>query len=237
MNTVYSTSQTNTGGLRDYMAFVYKNMSFALALTGVVAYIFSQMIISSPALQHAVFQSPLRFIIMFAPLGMALFLGAKINSMSFIKARGLFYGYAVLMGLSLSSILLMYTGQSVARVFFITAITFASMSMYGYTTKKDLSAFGSFLMMALIGVIVASIVNIFMHSNVMSFILSIFAVLIFTGLTAYDTQKIKTMYYHYQSGQIDDEGIKKVAIMGAFSLYLDFINIFIHLLYLFGDRR
>lgn len=239
MNTIFSTasSQENSQGLRDYMVFVYKSMAMALTLTGLVAFITYQMVLASPSFASLMFQSPLRIVVMFAPLAMALFLGFKINHLSFEKARNLFYVYATLMGISLSTVLLVYTGASVARAFFITAGTFASMSIYGYTTKKDLSAFGSFLMMAVIGLIIASLVNIFLKSSGMSFAISIFAVLIFTGLTAWDTQRIKEMYYHYQGGQIGDEQIKKVAIMGAFSLYLDFINIFIHLLHLFGDRR
>jgi uncharacterized protein len=238
MNTVQSQySQSASGGLRDYMVFVYQSMALALSITGVVAFVLYQMILSSPSLANLLFKSPLSFIVMFAPLGMALFLGFRINHIPFQKARALFFAYSFLMGISLSTIFLAYTGESIARAFFVTAGTFAGMSLYGYTTKRDLTAFGSFLVMALIGIIIASIVNIFLKSSGMGFAISVLSVLIFTGLTAYDVQRIKEMFYHYQSGQIDDEGIKKVALMGAFSLYLDFINIFIHLLHLFGDRK
>ena len=238
MNTVQSQySQSASGGLRDYMVFVYQSMALALSITGVVAFVLYQMILSSPSLANLLFKSPLSFIVMFAPLGMALFLGFRINHIPFQKARALFFAYSFLMGISLSTIFLAYTGESIARAFFVTAGTFAGMSLYGYTTKRDLTAFGSFLVMALIGIIIASIVNIFLKSSGMGFAISVLSVLIFTGLTAYDVQRIKEMFYHYQSGQIDDEGIKKVALMGAFSLYLDFINTFIPLLHLFGDRK
>lgn len=239
MNTVFSSVAVNENskGVRDYMVFVYQSMALALTITGIVAFVLYQMILSSPAIASVLFQSPLRFLVMFAPLGIALFLGFKINNIPFAKARNLFYLYSFCMGISLSTIFLSYTGASIARAFFVTAGTFAGMSIYGYTTKKDLSAFGSFIIMALIGLIIASIVNIFLKSTGFSYALSVIAVLLFTGLTAWDTQRIKEMYYQYQTGVIDDETIRKVAIMGAFSLYLDFINIFIHLLHLFGERR
>jgi len=179
------------------------------------------------------FLSPLKWVLMLAPLGMVFYLSAKLNSISAEKARNLFYVYAGLMGLSLSSLLLVYTGASVVRAFFVTAAAFAALSIYGYTTKKSLSGLGSFLMMGLIGIIIASIVNIFMKSSMMYFVISILGVLIFVGLTAYDTQKIKNMYAVTDTGEI----MGKKAVMGALTLYLDFINLFIMLLRLFGQRR
>tara|TARA_B100000686_G_C16508559_1_gene820881 strand:- start:442 stop:924 length:483 start_codon:yes stop_codon:yes gene_type:complete len=156
-----------------------------------------------------------------------------INKMSAVKAQTVFWVFAALMGLSLSWILLVYTGVSVARVFFITSATFGAMSIYGYTTKRDLTKLGSFLIMGLIGIIIASLVNIFLKSSMMYFVISILGVLIFVGLTAYDTQKIKNMYSASDTGEL----IGKKAIMGALTLYLDFINLFIMLLRLFGQRR
>ena len=162
-----------------------------------------------------------------------LYMSAKINKMSVSTAQTTFWVFASLMGLSLSSIFLVYTGASITRVFFITSITFGSMSLYGYTTKRDLTKLGSFLMMGLIGIIIASIVNMFMRSSMMDFVISILGVLIFVGLTAYDTQKIKNMYASTDTGEL----MGKKAVMGALTLYLDFINLFIMLLRLFGERR
>jgi|TARA_B000000565_G_scaffold246473_1_gene215115 FtsH-binding integral membrane protein len=170
---------------------------------------------------------------MLAPLGVVFYMSFGINKMSSTKAQTVFWIFASLMGLSLSWILLVYTGVSVARVFFITSATFGAMSLYGYTTKRDLTKLGSFLFMGLIGIIIASLVNIFLKSSMMYFIISILGVLIFVGLTAYDTQKIKNMYAATDSGEI----IGKKAVMGALTLYLDFINLFIMLLRLFGQRR
>ena len=168
-----------------------------------------------------------------APLGIVFYMSFGIRKMSAAKAQTVFWVFASLMGLSLSWILLVYTGVSVARVFFITSATFGAMSIYGYTTKRDLTKLGSFLMMGLIGIIIASLVNIFMKSTMMYFVISILGVLIFVGLTAYDTQKIKNMYLVSDSGEI----MGKKAVMGALTLYLDFINLFIMLLRLFGQRR
>ena len=156
-----------------------------------------------------------------------------IRKMSAAKAQTTFWIFAALMGASLASIFLVYTGASITRVFFITAGTFGAMSIYGYTTKRDLTKLGSFLMMGLIGIIIASIVNIFMKSSMMYFVISILGVLIFVGLTAYDTQKIKNMYLASDDSEISG----KKAVMGALTLYLDFINLFIMLLRLFGQRR
>jgi uncharacterized protein len=217
-------------GLRAYMLQVYNFMSAALGISGVVALLTA----SSPALMNIIFGTPLSFVVMLAPLGFVIYFGAKIGSMSAAKAKNCLWLFAGLMGLSLSSILLAYTGASVARVFFISASVFGSMSLYGYTTKKDLSGIGSFLIMGLIGLIIASVVNIFLHSSALDFAISIIGVLIFIGLTAYDTQKIKHMYYQ-ASG--NSEMISKMAVMGALNLYMDFINLFLMMLRLFGDRR
>lgn len=217
-------------GLRAHMLRVYNYMAAALGITGIIAYVVG----TTPELINPIVENTvLFFIIAFAPLGLVLFLSFRIGKMSLQAAQMSFWAYAALMGLSLATIFLVYTNESIARAFFITAGTFGAMSIYGYTTKRDLSAMGSFLFMGLIGVILASIVNMFMASSALSFGISVLAVLIFTGLTAYDTQKIKEMYL--ESDTVEHAG--KKAVMGALALYLDFINIFIHLLRLFGDRR
>ena len=223
-------------GLRSYMLGVYNHMTTALALTGFMAMGLNFLAISNGALTpigELFFLSPLKWVVMLAPLGMVFYISARINSISAEKARSLFYVYAGLMGLSLSSLLLVYTGASVVRAFFVTAAAFAALSLYGYTTKKSLSGLGSFLMMGVFGLIIAQIVNIFMASTQLDFMISIIGVLIFAGLTAYDTQKIKNMYLVSDSGEL----MGKKAVMGALTLYLDFINLFIMLLRLFGQRR
>jgi hypothetical protein len=226
-------------GLRVFMLQVYNYMGAALALTGIIA----MLTASSPALMsmlyvmkgnHIAGLSPLGWIVSLAPLGLAIAFGAGINRMSTQTAQMLFWAYAALLGLSLSSIFARYTGESIARVFFITASLFGAMSLYGYTTKKDLTNFGSFLMMGLFGIIIASVINIFLKSSGIQFAVSILSVLIFTGLTAYDTQRLKEMYYQVSgSGEL----MSKVAIMGALSLYMDFINLFVQLLQFYGNRR
>lgn len=223
-------------GLRQYMLGVYNHMVAALAFTGVIAYATTLLAVQDGVLTgfgQAIYGSPLKWVVMLAPLGMVLLLSARISSMSLGGARVAFYVYAALMGLSLSSILLVFTGESVARVFFITAAAFGGLSLYGYTTKKDLSGFGSFLIMGLIGILVASVVNIFLASTALQFAISAIGVLVFAGLTAYDTQRIKEMYDAVDSSDIAG----KKAIMGALTLYLDFINLFIMLLQLFGNRE
>ena len=226
-------------GLRAYMLRVYNYMGSALLVTGIVALLtfkFSVVSLSPLSLTplgNSLYNSGLAWIVMLAPLGVVLYMSFGIRKMSVSKAQTTFWIFAALMGLSLSSIFLIYTGTSITRVFFITAGTFGAMSIYGYTTKRDLTKLGSFLMMGLIGIIIASIVNIFMKSSMMYFVISILGVLIFVGLTAYDTQNIKNMYY---SGDSIEVGSKK-ALMGALKLYLDFINLFILLLQLFGQRR
>jgi FtsH-binding integral membrane protein len=187
-------------------------------------------------LGRLIYTTPLKYLVMFAPLAFVFGLSAMINRMSSATAQLVFYAFAAVMGLSLSSIFLMYTGASIVQIFLITAIAFASLSLYGYTTKKDLSGMGTFLMMGLVGLIVAMVVNIFLQSPAIMFAISGIGVLIFAGLTAYDTQKIKTDYIaHAAHG--DSEWLAKSAIMGALNLYLDFINMFIFLLQLFGSRE
>ena len=217
-------------GLRQYMLQVYNYMASGVALTGIVAYI----VAATPALTNAIFGNPIMpWVVMLAPIGLAIYFGARIQNMSFSTAQMIFWIFAGMMGLSLATVFLVYTGESIARVFFITAGTFGAMSLYGYTTKTDLTKFGSFLMMGLIGIIIASVVNIFVGSTALQFAISVIGVLVFVGLTAYDTQKIKEMYWEDD----DSETHGKKAIMGALNLYLDFINLFVMLLQLFGARR
>ncbi|MFP6742179.1 MAG: Bax inhibitor-1/YccA family protein [Alphaproteobacteria bacterium] len=216
-------------GLRSYMLRVYNYMGSALALTGIVAYLTA----NSPVMMNAIFGTPLMWVVMLAPLGLVFFLSAKIQTMSATAAQTTFWVFAVLMGMSLASIFVVYTGTSIARVFFITAGLFGTMSLYGYTTKRDLTGMGSFLMMGLIGIILASVVNWFLQSSALEFAISVIGVLVFVGLTAYDTQKIKEMYAASDSAAV----MSKKAIMGALRLYLDFINLFLMLLRLFGNRN
>ena len=229
-------------GLRAYMLKVYNYMGSGVLLTGVIALMFFKMavvtsdggeIIGLTNFGNSIYNSGLKWVIMLAPLAVVFYMSFGIAKMSAAKAQTTFWVFAALMGASLSSIFLMYTGASITRVFFITAGTFGAMSIYGYTTKKDLTKLGSFLMMGLFGIIIASLVNIFMKSTMMYFVISILGVLIFVGLTAYDTQKIKNMYMASDSGEL----MGKKAVMGALTLYLDFINLFIMLLRLFGQRR
>ena len=229
-------------GLRAYMLKVYNYMGSGVLLTGVIALMFFKMavvtsdggeIIGLTNFGNSIYNSGLKWVIMLAPLAVVFYMSFGIAKMSAAKAQTTFWVFAALMGASLSSIFLMYTGASITRVFFITAGTFGAMSIYGYTTKKDLTKLGSFLMMGLFGIIIASVVNIFMKSTMMYFVISILGVLIFVGLTAYDTQKIKNMYMASDSGEL----MGKKAVMGALTLYLDFINLFIMLLRLFGQRR
>ena len=216
-------------GLREYMLRVYNYMASGLALTGIVAFAFAQYLFANPALAH----SPVMFLIMLAPLGLVMWLSFGLNRMQASTAQLLFWLYAGVMGLSLASVFLVFTGVSIARVFFITAGTFGAMSLYGYTTRRDLSQFGSFLFMGLIGIIIAGLVNIFIGSSALQFAISVIGVIVFTGLTAWDTQQIKEMYYE---GDDYEMGSKK-AIMGALRLYLDFINLFMMLMHLLGTRR
>ena len=216
-------------GLRNYMLRVYNYMATGLGLTGLTAY----FVAITPSLFNAIYGTPLYWVIALAPLGFVFYLSARLHKISFAKAQTVFWIFSGVMGLSMAYIFIAFTGASIARVFFITAGTFAGMSLYGYTTKKDLTGWGSFLFMGLIGIIIALIVNIFLQSGMLSFIISCVGVLVFVGLTAYDTQRIKEMYYASDHPEISG----KKAIMGALKLYLDFINLFIMLLHLFGQRR
>ncbi len=217
-------------GLKSYMNTIYKYMSIALGLTGTVAYLVS----NSPFLLRAIFGSPLYIVVLLAPLFFVMYFTKKIWSISPEKARNYLWIYSGLLGISLSSIFLVYTGASIVRTFFITSSTFGIMSLYGYTTKKDLSAMGSFMMMGLIGLIMASLVNIFLKSPGMEFVISIIGVLVFTGLTAYDVQKIRKTYDYVG---VNSDMKEKVAIIGALNLYMDFINLFLFLLRFMGNRR
>ena len=225
-------------GLRAHMNKVYGTMSVGMLLTFLVAWAVG----SNPDLL-GIFRNPetlqpniLGWIVMFAPLGMIFAFGAAINRLSAAGAQLFFYAFAAIMGLSLSWIFVAFTGMSIAQVFLITSIAFAGLSLWGYTTKKDISGWGSFLIMGVIGILVASIVNIFLQSPAIMFAVSILGVLIFAGLTAYDTQKIKNDYIQH-AAQMDSEWLGKAAIMGALNLYLDFINMFMFLLQLFGSRE
>lgn len=235
-------------GLRAYMLGVYNYMAFGLAITGVLALATAYFATTQDPSQavatlgngtmltqlgYMLYGSPLKWVVMLAPLAMVFFLSFKIQSMSASTAQTTFWVYAALMGLSLSSIFLVYTGGSIARVFFITAASFGALSLFGYTTKKDLSGWGSFLFMGLIGIIIASLVNIFLASSALQFAISVIGVLVFAGLTAYDTQQIKEMYHAGDGSEV----ARKKSIMGALRLYLDFINLFLMLLQLFGNRE
>lgn len=214
-------------GLRAHMIRVYNYMAGGVALTGVVAYFTHQMF------GQALYGSPLMYVLIFAPLALVFFLSFRINSLSASTARALFFVYAALVGASLSIIFAVYTGTSITRVFFISAAAFAGLSLWGYTTQRDLSGMGSFLMMGLIGIIIASLVNIFLRSSGLDWIISVIGVVVFAGLTAWDTQKIKEMYSPMDDGTVTG----RKAVMGALSLYLDFINLFLMLLRLMGSRR
>jgi FtsH-binding integral membrane protein len=220
-------------GLRAYMLRVYNYMAIGVALTGVAAYATYQMVLSNPGLQQTLFSGPLYFVLLFVPLGLVFFLSFRIQHLQPATAQGLFFFYAAVLGVSLTPIFIVYTGASIARVFFISAASFGALSFYGYTTQRNLSAFGSFLIMGLFGIILASLVNIFLASSALQFVISVVGVLVFAGLTAWDTQQIKEMY------SVNDDGTVagRKAIMGALRLYLDFINLFLMLLRLFGDRR
>ncbi len=236
--------QTRTGtevqidqGLRSYMLKVYNYMGAGLAITGAAAYgTFQAAVDASGALTpfgQMIFVSPLKWVLILAPLAMVFLLSFRIEKMSVSAAQLTFWAYAALVGVSFASLGLIYTTGSIAQVFFITAGTFGAVSLYGYTTKRDLSGFGSFLFMGLIGLIIASLVNLYFQNGMFSLMLSAIGVLVFTGLTAWDTQQIKEMYY-----EADDVAVMgRKAIMGALRLYLDFINLFLSLLRLFGNRN
>ena len=216
-------------GLRRYMLQVYNYMSCALALTGAVAFFVS----TSPTMMQTIYGTPLRWVVFLAPLGLVFYLSARIQRISAARAQTLFWVFAAMLGLSLASIFVVYTGESIARVFFITAGAFAGLSLVGYTTKKDLSGMRTFLFMGVIGLIIAMVVNMFLASSGLQLLISLAGVLIFAGLTAYDTQKIKLIY----SEADGSEATEKKAVIGALKLYLDFLNMFIFLLHIFGSAR
>ena len=227
-------------GLRAYMIRVYNYMASGVAITGVVAWLIYSMSVVQGAtgleltpFGQFMFASAFKWVVIFAPLAMVFFLSARIGSLSLSAAQISFWIFAALMGASISSIFLVYAGESIARMFFITAAAFGALSLWGYTTSKDLSGWGSFLFMGLIGIIIAMLVNLFVGSTALQFAISVIGVLVFAGLTAYDTQSIKEMYYAGDDGTVAG----RKAVMGALRLYLDFINLFMMLLSLFGDRR
>lgn len=217
-------------GMRSYMLSVYNNMGIALVITALMAYIFG----TSEVLFRMVYGTPLGYVAMFAPLAMVFFVVPRMLEYSVQKAQMTLWIFSALMGISLSYIFAAYTGESIVRTFFITSATFGFMSLYGYTTKKDLSSMGSFLIMGLFGVIIASLVNLFMQSSGLNFAISVIAVLIFTGLTAYDTQNLKRIYYQVGG---HSEVVSRVAVFGALQLYMDFINLFLYLLRFVGNRK
>ena len=217
-------------GLRAYMLGVYNYMAAGLAVSGIIAYFVS----ASPAIFTTIYtNTALTWFVMLAPLAFILALTFGIQKMKASTVQALYWAFAITMGISLSSIFVVYTSASIARVFFITAATFGAMSLYGYTTKKDLTGWGSFLFMGLIGIIIASVVNFFMASAALDFAISVIGVLVFVGLTAYDTQKIRNEYSELDSGEV----ATKKSVFGALRLYLDFINLMLMLLRLFGSRR
>jgi FtsH-binding integral membrane protein len=227
-------------GLRAYMLRVYNYMAIGVALTGVAALVMFQLTatevggrVAWTPLGQTLYQSGFQWVLLLAPLALVFFLSFRIQSLAPATAQALFFFYAVLLGISLTPIFVVYTGASIARVFFISAASFAALSLYGYTTRRDLSPFGSFLIMGLFGIIIASLVNIFLASSALQFVITVVGVLVFAGLTAWDTQKIKEMYSVSDDGTIAG----RKAVMGALALYLDFINLFLMLLRLFGGRR
>ena len=215
-------------GLRQYMLRVYNYMGGGLALTGLAAYVGA-----ISGFYTSVVGTPIFWIVLLAPVALVFFLGFRIQRMSLGAAQVSFWACAALVGLSLSGLFLVYTGESIARVFFISAATFAATSLFGYTTRADLSRFGSFLFMGLVGVLIAGVMNVFLSSSALQLAISVTGVLVFTGLAAFDTQRIKEIYI----GGEDEMTSGKKAIMGALTLYLDFLNLFLMLLQLFGDRR
>lgn len=216
-------------GLRQHMLRVYNFMTLGLAITGVVAL----LVASTPALYVPIFTTPLKWVVMLAPLAFILVLSWRFDRMSVGALQGTFWAFCAVMGVSMASIFLVFTGASIARVFFITAAMFAGTSLWGYTTKTDLSRMGSFLMMGLIGIVIASLVNIFVGSSAIQFAVSVIGVVVFTGLTAWDTQRIKEEYAEH----LGSEANTKLAVMGALGLYLNFVNLFQMLLHLMGQRE
>jgi FtsH-binding integral membrane protein len=236
MNNPYSSPAAGSGaaanidqGLRRYMLSIYNKMGLGLVISGLVAF----LVASTPALNQMIFGTPLRWVAMFAPLAFVLFLSFRMERMTAASARLAFFAFAAVMGVSLASIFLVFTGASIARTFFIASAMFLSVSLWGYTTKSDLSKWSTFLFMGLIGVVVASIVNLFIGSTALQLAVSLVGVAVFTGLTAWDTQRLKSDYFHYAG----TEHAEKLGTMGALSLYLNLINLFQLLLTFFGQRE
>ncbi len=224
-------------GLRAYMLRIYNYMAIGVAITGVAALVTVNLAVQNGQLTgfgQAIYNSPLQWVIMLAPLAIVFLFAARVHRMSVGTAQAVFWGFAALMGVSLSSIFLVFTGESIVRVFFITAASFGALSLWGYTTKRDISGWGSFLFIGLIGIIIASIVNIFLGSSAVQFAVSVIGVLVFAGLTAWDTQRLKNAYFQVGG---NEAMIGQLAISGALSLYLNFINMFIMMLQLFGNRE
>src|SRR3712207_4175741 len=240
--TVTRTQAEVDQGLRAFMLGVYNNMILGLAISGLVAFGTNMLAVTQTAagrvaltpLSQALYVSPLKWVVMLAPLAFIFFFSFRMDRMSAASARATFFAFAAVMGLSLSTLLVVFKLGSIVQVFFITAAAFGALSLYGYTTQRSLSGMGSFLIMGLIGLILASLVNIFLASSALQFAISIIGVLIFAGLTAYDTQKLKEMYLY---GNYDGEAAAKVSVFGALTLYLDFINMFQFLLALVGNRN
>ena len=239
----YAGSQVEVDqGLRSFMLGVYNNMVVGLGISGLVALALNMAAVAQTGSGRValtpfgqfLYTSPFKWVLMLAPLAFIFVFSFRMDRMSATSARTMFWAFAAVMGASMSTLLLVFTGASVVRVFFITAATFGGLSLYGYTTKRSLSGMGSFLIMGLIGLIIASLVNLFLASSALQFAISVIGVLIFAGLTAYDTQKLKEMYLY--SG-VDAEGAAKMSVNGALTLYLDFINMFQFLMQLLGDRR
>ena len=215
--------------LRQHMLRVYNYMGAGLIITGLVAFIVG----SVPALYVPIFSSPLKWVVMLAPLAFVFFFSFKMQTMSGPAAQATFWAFCAVMGLSLASVFLVFTGASIARTFFIAATMFGATSLYGYMTRRDLTQIGSFLMMGLIGVVIASVVNIFLGSSALQFAISVIGIVVFVGLTAYDTQNIKSQF----AENIDQESQQKMAVFGALSLFLNFVNIFQLLLNFTGERE
>jgi FtsH-binding integral membrane protein len=236
MNRPYFPAQTQVGsgpaydaGLRRHMLGIYNNMALGLVVTGVVAF----GIASTPALYQPIFGTPLKWAAMFAPLAFVMFLSFRMERMSLASARTAFFAFAAVMGVSMAAVFLSFTGASIARTFFIAASMFMGMSLWGYTTKRDLSGWSSFLFMGLIGVVAASVVNLFLGSTTLQLVVSFAGIIVFVGLTAWDTQRAKSDYFAFAG----TPHAEKLGIMGALSLYLNFVNLFQLLLTFFGQRE
>jgi FtsH-binding integral membrane protein len=227
-DTVAKTGLEYDEGLRKFMLGVYNSMTLALAISG----LFALGVSMNQTAMQIIWQTPLKWVVMLAPLGMSLAFMFMADKMSLAMTRIYMFTFAAVMGISLSSIFMIFKLGSIVNVFFITASTFGVASIYGYTTKRDLTSMGSFLMMGVIGLIIAGLVNLFLQSSMMAFVVSCISVLIFTGLTAYDTQNLKNIY-----DELYDEEMEKAGVFGALSLYINFINIFISLLQIFGDKK